>query len=80
MQEPYDLMSHQYRQCCKVDLTNQSCDCGEFQAEKLSYAHAFATCANVSLDLIKFVDHIFQLDTMMNIYNNEFQPIGDVAH
>ena len=45
VQKPYDLIIHQYGQCYKVDLTNCSCDCGEFKFEKFPCAHAFTTCA-----------------------------------
>ena len=36
--------------------------------------------ANVSLDPTQFIHYIFWLDIMMNIYNNEFQQLGDVVH
>ena len=80
VQEPFDPSSHQYGRCCRVDLTHRSCDCGEFQIQKFPCTHAFAACANVSLDPNQFVHHIFRLDTLVKIYNNEFRPIGDVAN
>ena len=80
VQESYDPTSHQYGHCYRVDLTNRSCDCGEFQTHKFPCAHAFVACATVSLDPTQFLDHTFRLDNMMNIYNKEFRPIGDVSN
>ena len=80
VQEPYDPSNYQYGRCCRVNLTDRSCDCGEFQVEKFPCAHVFAACANVSLDPTQFVNRVFRLDTIMNIYSNEFQPIGDMVN
>ena len=33
----------------------------------------------MSLDLTQFVHHLFQLDTLIKIYKNEFRSIRDVA-
>ena len=80
VKEPYDPITYQYRQCYKVNLSHWKCDCGEFQAKKLPCAHVFAACAKVFIYPCQFVDHIFRLDTIMNIYNNKFYLIGDAVH
>ena len=40
VEEPYDPSSYQYGRCCKVNLTDRICDCGEFQVEKF-HAHMY---------------------------------------
>ena len=80
VEEPYDPTTYQYGRCYKVNLNDRTCDCGEFQAERLPCAHVFAACAKVSVDPSQFVDRIFRLETLMNIYNSGFHPIGDEAH
>ena len=80
MEESYDPSNYQYRRCYKVNLIDQTCDCGEFQAKKFPYAYVFVAYTNVSLEPTQFMNCIFQLNAIMNIYNNEFRPIGDVIH
>ena len=80
MEEPYDSITYQYGQTYKVNISDWTCDCGEFQAEKLPCVHVFTACAKVSINPCQFIDCIFQLDTIMNIYNNGFHPIGNAVH
>ena len=80
VEEPYDLTIYQYGRCYKVNLNHQTCDYREFLAERLPCTHVFATCAKVSVNPSQFIDRIYHLDTLMNIYNSGFHPIGDIAH
>ncbi|XP_028753023.1 uncharacterized protein LOC114712639 [Neltuma alba] len=75
--EPYNVRCRQFRRCCKVNLIDRKCDCGEFQAEKFPCMHAIAACARVGIDHLQYVDPVFRLETMQMVYNNEFQPVGD---
>ena len=80
VEEPYDPPTYQYKRCYKVNLSDRIYNCGEFQVKKFPCAHAFAAYAEVSLNPCQVVDRIFWLDTIMNIYNNGFHPIGDAVH
>ena len=80
MQKPYNPLNYQYGWCYRVNLIYRSCDCREFQDKKFPCVHVFIACANVSMDPTQFVNCIFQLDTIMNIYNKEFQPIRDMIN
>ena len=80
VKEPYNPSIYQYKWCYKVNISDEACDYGEFQVEKLPCAHVFVACTKLSLDPCQFVDRIFWLDTIMNMYNNRFHLIRDVVH
>ncbi|XP_028772068.1 uncharacterized protein LOC114729244 [Neltuma alba] len=78
--EPYNIQLRQFRRCCKVNLIDRKCDCGEFQAEKFPCMHAVAACSQVGINHLQYVDPVFRLETMQMAYSNNFHPIGDETY
>ena len=57
---------------CTIKLNEWSCDCGQFQAFRLSCLHAIATCAFYNLNYDDFVDPIYKLENIFKVYQHHF--------
>ncbi|XP_061362412.1 uncharacterized protein LOC133306156 [Gastrolobium bilobum] len=59
-----------------VNLTDRKCQCGKFQAFKISCSHVIASCKKVALDVEQYVDPVFSVTSIMHVYSSPFLPIG----
>ncbi|PPS15925.1 hypothetical protein GOBAR_AA04659 [Gossypium barbadense] len=50
-----------------VDLRNRRCDCRRFQTLHYPCAHVVAACAKVSLNVEKFVDDVYTLESTLRV-------------
>ncbi|PPS02950.1 hypothetical protein GOBAR_AA17707 [Gossypium barbadense] len=65
--------------CIITSIRSQlrTCDCGTFDAFRYPCAHAIAACQNLRLDLIRYVDQVYKIEYMYNIWRHVFPPILD---
>ncbi|KAF7827633.1 uncharacterized protein G2W53_018797 [Senna tora] len=80
VEEPFDPQGHQFGRICRVNLRDKQCDCGEFQAHKYPCSHVIAACEYVSHDYLVYVDPVYRLETILNVYRSKFHPIGGEHH
>jgi len=57
-----------------VRLNDWWCDCEEFQALRLPYAHV-VVCLTCHLQLTTFIDPIYSLQYILKAYGVEFHPV-----
>ncbi|PPS08168.1 hypothetical protein GOBAR_AA12480 [Gossypium barbadense] len=67
------IIGGQYR----VHLRNRTCDCGKFDALRYPCAHVIAACQNLRLDPMSYVDEVYKLETMYNVWRHVFPPVPD---
>ncbi|PPS15830.1 hypothetical protein GOBAR_AA04752 [Gossypium barbadense] len=60
-----------------IHLRNKTCDCGRFNALRYPCAHIIAACQNLRLDLMSYVDRVYKLETIYNVWRHVFSPIPD---
>ncbi|KAH1047205.1 hypothetical protein J1N35_037989 [Gossypium stocksii] len=56
---------------------NRTCDCGSFDALRYPCAHAIATCQNIRLDPMSYVDDVYKIEHMYNVWRHVFSPVPD---
>ncbi|XP_017624984.1 uncharacterized protein LOC108468613 [Gossypium arboreum] len=61
----------------RVHLRNRTCDCGRFDALRYPCAHVIATCQNLRLDPMSYVDDVYKLEYMYNVWRHIFPPVPD---
>ncbi|KAH1038002.1 hypothetical protein J1N35_039745 [Gossypium stocksii] len=59
----------------RVNLRRQTCDCGRFETLRFSCAHAIAACSLICLDHMSFVDEVYKIQHMYNVWKYEFQKV-----
>lgn len=64
----------------KVNLNERWCDCGKFQAHRYPCSHVVAACAHIHVDCMLYIDSVYRLETINNVYRHEFQPIGNEGY
>ncbi|KAK5784865.1 hypothetical protein PVK06_039404 [Gossypium arboreum] len=67
------IISGQYR----VHLRNRTCDCGRFDALRYSYVHIIVACQNLRLDPMSYVNEVYKLETMYNVWRHVFSHVSD---
>ncbi|PPS20313.1 hypothetical protein GOBAR_AA00267 [Gossypium barbadense] len=67
------IIGRQYR----VHLRNRICDCGRFDALRYPCTHVIAACQNLRLDPMSYVDKVYKLKTMYNVWKHVFPPVPD---
>ncbi|PPS00657.1 hypothetical protein GOBAR_AA20008 [Gossypium barbadense] len=65
------IIGGQYRE----HLRNKTCDCGRFGALHYPCAHVIAACQNLRLDPMSYVDEVYELETMYNVWRHIFSPV-----
>ncbi|PPS16326.1 hypothetical protein GOBAR_AA04244 [Gossypium barbadense] len=65
------IIGRQYR----VHLRNITCDCGRFVALRYPCAYVIAACQNLHLDPMSYVDEVYKLETMYNVWRHVFPPV-----
>ncbi|XP_052880468.1 uncharacterized protein LOC108462218 [Gossypium arboreum] len=60
-----------------VHLRNRTCDCGRFDALRYPCAHVIAACQNLRLDPMSYVDDVYKLEYMYNVWRHIFPPVPD---
>ncbi|PPS16998.1 hypothetical protein GOBAR_AA03578 [Gossypium barbadense] len=67
------IIARQYR----AHLRNKTCDCGVFDALRYPCTHVIAACQNLRLDPITYVDQVYKIEYMYNMWRHVFPPITD---
>ncbi|KAK5802826.1 hypothetical protein PVK06_030451 [Gossypium arboreum] len=67
------IIGGQYR----VHLRNRTCDCGVFNALCYPCTHVTAACQNLRLDPMTYVDQVYKIEYMYNVWRHVFPPIPD---
>ncbi|KAK5813187.1 hypothetical protein PVK06_028635 [Gossypium arboreum] len=60
-----------------VHLRNKTCDCGVFGALRYLCAHVIAACQNLRLDPTTYVDQVYKIEYMYNVWRHVFPLIRD---
>ncbi|XP_052874553.1 uncharacterized protein LOC128280449 [Gossypium arboreum] len=60
-----------------VHLINRTCDCGRLDALRYPYGYVIAACQNLRLNPMSYVDEVYKLETMYNVWRHVFPPIPD---
>ncbi|KAH1046602.1 hypothetical protein J1N35_037386 [Gossypium stocksii] len=61
----------------QTHLWNRTCNCGRFDVIRYPCAHAIATCQNLCLDPMSYVDDVYKIEYMYNVWRRVFQPVPD---
>ena len=70
-----------YRQeSYRVRLTDCWCDCGYFQALHYLCRHVLTACAYTQLDWGSFVDDVYCMHTIFNVYRMKFSAIANANY
>ncbi|PPR95846.1 hypothetical protein GOBAR_AA24817 [Gossypium barbadense] len=67
------IIGGQYR----VHLRNRTCHFGRFDALRYPCAHVIAACQNLCLNPMSYVDEVYKIKTMYNVWRHIFPPIPD---
>ncbi|PPR90163.1 hypothetical protein GOBAR_AA30521 [Gossypium barbadense] len=67
------IIGGQYR----VHSRNRACDCGVFDALRYPCVHVIAACQNIRLDPMTYVDQVYKIEYMYNVWRQVFPPIPD---
>ena len=59
----------------RVLLAERWCDCGYFQALHYPCRHVLAACTYAQLDWTNYVDDVYRIQTVFNVYRMEFASI-----
>ncbi|RYR39802.1 hypothetical protein Ahy_A09g045401 [Arachis hypogaea] len=65
------------RKVLAVDLAHQTCDCGRFQVERLPCLYVIACYANQRLDWQLYVNNVYKMIDVYNVYIFESESLGD---
>ncbi|KAK5802882.1 hypothetical protein PVK06_030510 [Gossypium arboreum] len=68
-----DMSGASYR----VDLSEGTCDYERFQIFRFPYALVIITCANVRIEYLPYINDVYRLENMHNIWRFEFPLILD---
>ncbi|KAH1097695.1 hypothetical protein J1N35_014616 [Gossypium stocksii] len=60
-----------------VYLRNRTCNCGRFDVLRYPCAHVIAACQNLRIDPMSYVDEVYRLETMYNVWRHVFPPVPD---
>ncbi|KAF7826539.1 uncharacterized protein G2W53_017703 [Senna tora] len=74
--ERQDASIDQLGKTCRVNLAQEYCNSGKFQACHYPCQHVIATCAYIGISYEPYVNIVYKLDTMLVAYAKEFQPLG----
>ncbi|KAK5793361.1 hypothetical protein PVK06_034504 [Gossypium arboreum] len=61
----------------RVDLSKGTCNCGRFQALRFPYAHVIVACAKVRIEYMSYINDVYKLERMHNVWRAEFLSILD---
>ena len=61
---------------CIIKLNEWSCDCGQYQALRLSCSHVIIACAFCNLNYDDFVDPVYKLENIFKVYQHHFYSPG----
>ncbi|KAK5819784.1 hypothetical protein PVK06_024807 [Gossypium arboreum] len=56
----------------RVHLRNRTCDCGRFDTLRYPCAHVIVACQNLRLDPMSYVDDVYKLEYMYNMWRHIF--------
>ena len=59
----------------RVHLRERRCDCGYFQALHFPCPHVLAACAYARVDWATYVDDVYRIQIVFNVYRTEFAPV-----
>lgn len=60
----------------KVEMRRMSCDCGNFQVDRFPCRHAFACISKLRLKWETYVDDVYTLARIYQVYERPFKAIG----
>ncbi|MFQ6649821.1 hypothetical protein Gotur_022735, partial [Gossypium turneri] len=67
------VIGGQYR----VHLRNRTCDCGMFDTLHYPCGHVIAACQNLRLNPMSYVDEVYKLENIYNVWRHIFPPVLD---
>ncbi|KAH1121401.1 hypothetical protein J1N35_004561 [Gossypium stocksii] len=59
-----------------IHLRQRTCDCGRFDALHFLCTHAITACSNQRLDPMSFVDEVYKLENLYNVWRHVFPPVS----
>ncbi|KAK5838785.1 hypothetical protein PVK06_007523 [Gossypium arboreum] len=60
-----------------VDLPKKVCNCGRFQALRFPCAYVIVTCAYVQIVYTLYINDVYKLEHMANVWRPEFPLVLD---
>ncbi|KAH1107278.1 hypothetical protein J1N35_011046 [Gossypium stocksii] len=60
-----------------VHLRNRTCDCGAFDTLHYPCTQAIASCQNLRLDPMRYVDEVYKIEYMYNVWKHVFPLVLD---
>ncbi|KAK5793488.1 hypothetical protein PVK06_034637 [Gossypium arboreum] len=55
----------------------RTCNCGAFDTLRYPCAHAFAAYQNLRLDPMRYVDEVYKIENMYNVWRHVFPSVPD---
>ncbi|KAK5846395.1 hypothetical protein PVK06_002681 [Gossypium arboreum] len=77
VKQPYKLNCGVIGGAYHVDLRQMTCNCGRFQALYYLCAYAIMTCALKRIDCMTYIDEVYSLKRVYNVWKSKFPPIFD---
>ncbi|KAL4349875.1 uncharacterized protein DS421_10g295900 [Arachis hypogaea] len=59
---------------CRISLSGQICDYSYFQALHYACCHVLAACSYCRLDWRTYIDDVYRVNIMFNVYKMDFSP------
>jgi hypothetical protein len=60
-----------------VKLSEKSCICGKWRLYKIPCSHVIVPCAQMSVDVIQYIDPCYKLSERRACYDRSFMPVSD---
>ncbi|XP_039130809.1 uncharacterized protein LOC120267176 [Dioscorea cayenensis subsp. rotundata] len=64
----------------RINLRSHWCDCGAFQTLHFPCRHVLAACSHIRLHWEEYVDNVYRLQTVFNVYRKEFEPVSNEGY
>ena len=77
VEDAYNHSTHVAGDIMRVDLINHKCQCGRFTAKRYPCSHVLAVCKMAHLNHYDYVDPVFSISYISQVYATHWYPIGN---
>ncbi|KAK4263348.1 hypothetical protein QN277_028771 [Acacia crassicarpa] len=77
VEDAYNQSTHVAGDIMRVDLINRKCQCGRFTARRYPCSHVLAVCKMEKLNHYSYVDPVFTVQYISQVYAAHWNPIGN---
>ncbi|KAK4254710.1 hypothetical protein QN277_010052 [Acacia crassicarpa] len=77
VEDAYNQSTHVAGDIMTVDLINRKCQCGRFSSRRFPCSHVLAVCKMENLNHFDYVDPVFTIRYISQVYAAHWYPIGN---